>query len=339
MAHRFHPRSTPKENLHIFFRSIPWKLIVIIPIMVLLAVPTFIYGAHAGSGIIPSVTNMFYTLSNVSNLPTPTPLPAFLTTLPQVGSIQYTVGEGDNCDEILAYSMHMYGASQVFSDANANTVKQLSHDVGQDCHRLQPGMILTLSPQYPIVALGGVLLKIDAATARQVLPTPLIKVHSTEDYTPDCSKGCLLTLRITSTVTVHLNVQTALPLHLGAWIWTQAMLPHKVVPGFSNYPYADPTASFNGMTLRACDFQVNDTHDDDSVPCSQLEPNTINDDGGAWLLGVTGSNSLDHWRYPIHAPAGTQIMVWLQNDNGTLRYHRGDPIYRYDVLSQLYVKL
>ncbi|GLV57164.1 hypothetical protein KDH_40020 [Dictyobacter sp. S3.2.2.5] len=307
--------------------------------MVLLAVPTFIYGTHAGSGIIPSVTNMFYTLSNVSNLPTPTPLPAFLTTLPQVGSIQYTVGEGDNCDAVLAYRMHMYSASEVFSDANAVTVKQLSHDVGQDCHRLQPGMVLTLSPQYPLVALGGVLTKIEGSTTRQVLPTPLIKVPSKEDYTPDCSNGCLLTVRINSNVSVRLNVQTSLALHPGAWIWTQAMLPRKSIPGFSNYPYADPTASLNGKTLQACDFQVNDTHDDNSVSCSDLNPNTINVDGGAWLLGVTGSNSLDHWRYPIHASSGTQIMIWLENDNGALRYHRGDPIYRYDAISQLYVKL
>ncbi|WP_126549254.1 hypothetical protein [Dictyobacter kobayashii] len=312
---------------------------VILPIMVLLAVPTFIYGAHAGSGILPSVTNMFYTLSNVSNLPTPTPLPAFLTTLPQVGSIKYTIGEGDNCDAVLAYRMHMYSASQVFSDANPNTVKQLSQDLGQDCHRLQPGMVLTLSPQYPLVALGGVLLKIDAATARQVLPTPLIKVQSQEDYTPDCSKGCQLTVRITSNVTVKLIVQTSLSLHPGAWIWTQAMLPRKTVPGFNNYPYADPAASFNGMILRACDFQANDTHDDNSTPCSQLDPNTIDTDGGAWLLGVTGSNSLDHWHYKFHAPTGTQIMVWLESDNGVLHYHPGDPVYRYDVLSQLYVKL
>ena len=339
MAHRFHPRSTPKENLHIFYRSIPWKLMVILPIMIVLAVPTFIYGAHAGSGVLSSVTNMFYTLSNISNAPTPTPLPAFPTVLPRVGSIEHVIGEGDNCDAVLTYEMNMLGASEVFSDTNPATVKQLSHDVGLDCHSLQPGMRMRLSPQYPLVALGGVLLKIDPATAREVLPTPLIKIQSKEEYAPDCSKGCLLSVRITPEVKVRLIVHTTLALHPGAWIWTQARLARKEIPGFSQYPYADPNASLNGMTLQACDFQANDTHDDDSAACSDLDPNTIDVDGGSWLFGVTGSNALDHWNFKFHAPPGTQILVWLQDKGGHLSYHGGDPIYRYDPATRLYVKL
>ena len=119
------------------------------------------------------------------------------------------------------------------------------------------------------------------------------------------------------------------------------MLPRKSIAGFANYPYADPNANFNGMTLRACDFQVNDTHDDNAVPCDQLDPNTIDVDGGAWLLGVTGTNSLDHWHYNIHTSAGVRVMLWLDdnNNNGTLTYHKGSPIYRYDESSHLYVKL
>ncbi|WP_126626087.1 hypothetical protein [Dictyobacter alpinus] len=309
------------------------------PIMIVLAVPTFIYGAHAGSGVLSSVTNMFYTLSNVSNEPTPTPLPAFPTVLPRVGVIEHTIGEGDNCDAVLTYKMNMLGASEIFSDTNPSTVQQLGKDVGLDCHRLQPGMTMHLSPQYPLVALGGVLLKIEPATAREVLPTPLIKVQSKEEYAPDCSHGCLLTVRITPEVKVRLTVHTTLSLHPGAWIWTQARLARKAIPNFPNYPYADPNASLNGMALQACDFQANDTHDDDSLACSQLDPNSIDTDGGSWLFGVAGSNALDHWHYKIKAPAGTQILVWLQEHGGRLSYHAGDPIYRYDPATRLYVKL
>ncbi|WP_216368972.1 hypothetical protein [Dictyobacter arantiisoli] len=317
--------------------SIPWKLLVIVPILVILAIPTFIYGAHAGSNILPSVTSVFYKLSNISNMATPTPHPAFATVLPQVGSIHTTVSDGDSCDSLLAYRMHMYSSSQVFSDANPDTVKQLSNDVGQDCHRLQPDMTVTLSPQYPLVAISGVLTKIAAMTALQVLPTPLIKVQSTDEYTPDCSGGCMLTIRMNPEVSLHLTVHTELALHPGDWIWAQAMLPRKSIPGFGNYPYADPHSSLNNLSLRACDFQANDTHDDNSQVCSQLDPNTIDIDGGSWLFGVTGSNALDHWRYKISAPAGTQVLVWLTDSNGTLTYHPGDPVYRYDAASHLYV--
>lgn len=339
MARRFHPKSTPKENISFFFHSVPWKLLLLVPILVVFAVPTFIYGVHAGGGILPSVTNLFYSLSNVSNAPTPTPQPAFLTTLPQVGSVQYSVDDGDSCDAILAYRMHMYSASEVFSDTNPDTVKQLGKDVGQDCHRLQPGMPVTLSPQYPLVALGGVLLKIEAMTPQQVLPTPVIKIQSKEDYAPDCTGGCALTVRITPEVKVRVIVQTALPLHPGAWIWTQAMMPRKGIHGFKNYPYADPMAKLNGMELKACDFQANDTHDQGFTPCGDIDPNTIGTDGGSWLFGVTGSNSLDHWHYKVHAPAGTQVLLWLRDDNGVLNYHTGDPAYRYDASAHLYVKL
>jgi hypothetical protein len=340
MARRFRQSSTPKENLRIFFSSIPWKLLVVLPILLILAVPTFIYSAHTGGTIIPSLTSMFYAMSNVSTAPSPTPSPTLPTILPQVGSVQYQVVDGDNCDAALADKMHMYSASQVFSDTNPNTVKQLSKVIGENCHSLQPGMILKLSPQYPLVALSGVLLKISATSALQVLPTPLIKVQSTAAYAPDCSNGCMLTVRLAAGVNVRLNVQTGLSLYTGSWIWAQAMLPRKSIAGFSNYPYAVPNASFNGMTLNACDFQVNDTHDNNSVACDQLDPNTIDVDGGAWLLGVTGANALDHWHYAIHAPAGTQVMIWLDNNNDdTLTYHSGSPAYRYDTTSHLYVKL
>ena len=159
MARRFRQSSTPKENLHLFFVSIPWKLLFVLPIMLILGVPTFIYGTNIGGKILPSLTNMFYSLSNVSTAASPTPLPTFPTILPQVGPVQYQVANSDNCDAALIDKMHMYSASQVFSDANANTVTQLSKDIGQDCHKLQPGMIVKLSPQYPLVALSGVLLK------------------------------------------------------------------------------------------------------------------------------------------------------------------------------------
>ena len=341
MARQFRPRSTPKENLHIVARSIPWKLLVLIPVLIGLAVPVYVYASHAGNTVLPSVTDWFYKLSSAAPpQASPTPLPPLSSVLPQVGSIAYTVGTGDSCDSILAYHMHMYSAGEVFSDVKPETVQALNQAIGQDCHRLQPGMQLSLFPQYPLVAFGGELLKIDGATPQQVLPTPLIKVSRKEqDYAPDCSNGCMLTVLIASGVQVHLSVETTLALHTGSWVWAQAMLPRKAVSGFDTYPYADPAASLNNMSLRACDFQINSTHDDSSISCSQLNPNTIKTDNGAWLLGVTGSSALDHWHYPLQAPGGTRVLLWLSADNGSLKFQPGNPVYRYDDTTQKYVSL
>ena len=340
MARQFRPRSTPKDNLHIVARSIPWKLLVLIPVLIGLAIPVYLYASHLGSTVLPSVTGLFYKLSSAAPpQASPTPLPPLPSVLPQVGSIVYTVGTGDSCDSILAYHMHMYSAGEVFSDVKPETVQALNQAMGQDCHRLQPGMQLSLSPQYPLVAFGGELLKIDGATPQQVLPTPLINVAHKEDYAPDCSSGCVLTVRIASGVQVHVSVETTLALHTGSWVWTQAMLTRKTVSGFDTYPYADPTASLNNMPLRACDFQINSTHDDSSISCSQLNPNTIKTDNGAWLLGVTGSSALDHWHYALHAPSGTRVLLWLSADNGSLKFQPGNPVYRYDDTTQKYVIL
>ncbi len=340
MARQFRPKSTPKENLHIVARSIPWKLLVLIPVLLGLAVPAYIYASHVGSTVLPSVTAWFYKLSNAAPpQPSPTPLPPLPSVLPQIGSITYTVGTGDSCDSILSSRMHMYSAGEVFSDVKPETVRALNEAMGQDCHSLQPGMQLSLSPQYPLVAFGGELLKIDGATPQQVLPTPLVDVPHKEDYAPDCSNGCVLTVRIASGVQVHLSVETTLALHTGSWIWAQAMLIRKTVSGFDTYPYVDPAASLNNMSLRACDFQVNSTHDDSSISCSQLNPNTIKTDNGAWLLGVTGSSALDHWHYSLHAPSGTRVLLWLSDDNGSLKFHSGNPVYRYDDATQKYVNL
>ncbi|GAC1498319.1 MAG: hypothetical protein NVS2B12_03880 [Ktedonobacteraceae bacterium] len=341
MAHQFRPRSTPKDNLRIIAHSIPWKLLLLLPVLIGLAVPAYIYAARAGNTVFPSVTNLFYKLSNAAPAqPSPTPLPPLPSVLPKVGSIAYTVNGGDSCDSILAYHMHMYSAGEVFSDVKPETVQALNQAIGQDCHRLQPGMQLLLSPQYPLVAFGGQLLKIEGATPQQVLPTPLINVsRKQEDYAPDCTSGCMLTMLIAPGVQVHLSVETPLALHVGSWVWTQAMLARKNVAGFDNYPYADPTASLNNMSLRACDFQVNSTHDDSSISCSQISPNTIKTDNGAWLLGVVGSNALDHWHYPIHAPTGTRVLLWLSEDNGSLKFQPGNLAYRYDDTTNMYVHL
>ncbi len=341
MARQFRPRSTPKDNLHIVARSIPWKLLVLVPVLIGLAIPVYLYASRAGNEVLPSVTDWFYKLSSAAPpQASPTPLPPLPSVLPQVGSISYTVGTGDSCDSILAYHMHMYSAGEVFSDVKPETVQALNQTIGQDCHRLQPGMQVSLSPQYPLIAFGGQLLKIDGATPQQVLPTPLINVsHKDQDYAPDCSSGCVLTVLIASGVQVHLSVETTLALHTGSWVWTQAMLTRKTVSGFDTYPYADPAASLNNMSLRACDFQVNSTHDDSSISCSQLNPNTIKTDNGAWLLGVTGSSALDHWHYPLRAPRGTRVLLWLSADNGSLKFQSGNPVYHYDDAAQRYVTL
>lgn len=328
------------ENVRWYIRTIPWPLFILIPILLALAIPTFYLGTHAGQKVLPSMTNFFYNLGGPPPTATPTPLPPFPSILPQVGSQLYTVREGDSCDEMLAVQMRMRDAGTIFSDVKPNTVKALNASIGQDCHALQSGMVLILSPQYPLIALGGQVLKVDITSPQQVLPTPLINVNHQQQLGIDCSAGCLLTVRLAPGVQVQLSVQTALPVKVGSWVWAQAQLARKNVKGFAGYPYADPLATLNGMSLRACDLQVDNAHDDNSLSCDQLQLNTIDDDGGAWLFGVTGQSSLDHWRYPLHLPAGTRILLWLtSNPNGDLRYKPGNPVFRYNDTTHMYVKV
>lgn len=333
MADRIQSGSTPAQKK----RAIPWRPLLLVIILLILAFPAFKFGTGSGQRILPAVANFFYNISGPPPPPTPTPLPPFPASLPQFGSLLYTVQSGDSCDEMLAVQMRMADAGQIFSDVNPHTVKALSSVMGQDCHALQPGMVIKLSPQYPLAALGGVVLKVDATTPQQPLPTPLINVAH-QQVGIDCSNGCLLTVRIAPGTQIRLLVQTALPVHIGSWVWARAMLARKPITGFANYPYVDPGVSLNGMLLRACDLQVDNTHDDNSLACSQLLPNTIIDDGGAWLFGVTGPGSLDHWHYPLHLPAGTRVLLWLSAEsNGDLAFRRGNPLYHYDEDRQIYV--
>ena len=338
MARHFHHRGSPAELMRDALHHFPWRLLLLLPLLALLGIPAFLLGTHAGRQVLPAVTNIFYNMSNAAPVATPTPYPAFPSVLPRVGPVLYTVQEGDNCDEILTYKMRMTDAGTIFSDVKPQTVNALDAVIGQNCHALQPGMVLTLYPQYPLIAIGGVVLKIDATTQQQVLPTPLINVAPTQQVGVDCSGGCNLTVRIAPDVTVHLSMQTSLPVRVGSWVWAQASLARKVVSGFDNYPYADPNASLNGMSLRACDLQVDNVHDDNSQSCDQLTPNTIDDDGGAWLFGVVSPGGLNHWHYNLHLPVGTQVLLWLTTDNnGSLSFHRGNPVYRYDADAHLYI--
>ncbi len=339
MARRFHPRSTPGENFRIASRLMPWKALLLLVVLITLAALVFQFATHLGNNVLPGVTQLFYKLSAPPPLPTPTPFPAFPSALPQAGSILYTVQEGDSCDSILTYQMRMESAGEIFSDVKPETVRALNARLGHNCGVIQPGMVLALSPHYPLVALGGEITKIEAATPQQVLPTPLIHVADQEQAGPDCSGGCQLTLRVTPQVTVHLLVQTALSLHVHAWVWTQAMMPRQFVAGFPTYPYVDPKASLNGMSLRSCDLQVDTVHDNDGPSCRELTPNTIAIDHGAWLLAVAGANGLDHWHYPVHLAPGTRVMLWLSLEKGAFTFHPGDPLYRYDDASHVYVKV
>jgi hypothetical protein len=338
MAGRVYRRSTPAENLRIVLRTIPWRLLLLIPVLLIVSFPVFLFGTGAGQRLLPALTTYFY---NLGNPPTPvaTPYPAFPAVLPQPGSLLYTVQVGDNCDAILSTQMHMADAGQIFSDSTPANVKALDNAIGQDCHALQPGMVITLSPHYPLIALGGIVLKVEPSSTLQPLPTPLINV--TQQQTGiDCSTGCRLQVRITPKVQVALNVQTTLLVRAGSWVWAQAMLPRKAVAGFDAYPYADASASLNGAAMRVCDFQVDNTHDDNALSCSQLLPNTIVDDGGSWLFGVAGSGSLAHWRYPLRLPTGARVLLWLSLDNyGNLVYRKGDPVYRYDEQTHVYARV
>src|SRR5579859_295834 len=330
MANRFHLKgkgisSLPtRENLRTLLQTMLPRRYLIPILLVILGLVTFVYGIYVGRNIFASVTHFFYDLS-LAPVASPTPQPPLSKLLPQVETVLYTVQDGDSCDAILAYQMRMNQAGEVFSDVKPDTVQALNTALGQDCHHIQPGAVLKLSPQYPLVALGGIVEKIAALSPHQVLPTPLIRVRNTEPQGPDCSRGCALTVQIAPRVLVRLEVQTTLTIREGSWVWAQAMMARKRVPGFDAYPYVSTTTTLNGMTLQACDFQVDDVHDDNSLDCSQLQPNTIVADGGSWLFAVTGPGALDHWHYPIHLPPNTRVLLWLTDDGGTLVYHQGDP--------------
>ncbi len=338
MAGRVDRRNTPAENLRVVLRAIPWRLLLLIPVLLAIAVPVFLLGTRAGQRLLPALTTYIYNLGNAPS-PVATPYPAFPTVLPQPGSLPYTVQTGDNCDEILTAQMHMADAGQIFSDSLPATVKALDNVIGQNCHALQPGMVIRLSPQYPLVALGGIVLKVESTSTLQPFPTPLINVAQ-QQTSIDCSTSCRLEVRIAPNVQVTLVVQTTLAVRASSWVWVQAMLPRKAIAGFDAYPYADASASLNGTTMRVCDFQVNATHDANGLSCSQLVPNTIIDDGGSWLYGVAGSGSLAHWSYPLHLPNGTRVLVWLSLDNnGNLVYRKGNAVYRYDDQTHEYVRI
>lgn len=338
---RRYQKSTSGDNLRTFAGFMPWKLLILLPVLVAVAIPTYLIGTRMGGNFMPSLTSFFYKITDTDPQATPTPQPVLSSFLPQVGPVLYTVQDGDNCDSILADQMHMVDAGEVFSDVKPETVRALNDALGHNCGNLQPGVVLPLSPHYPLAAVGGQVLKIEATSPQQVLPTPLIKVTREVQSTVDCSGGCLLTVRLASQTQVHMLVQTSLSIRVGSWVWGQAEMARKKIKGFDNYPYADPAASLNGTLLHVCDLQVDNTHDDDGVSCDQLQPNTIEDDGGAWLVGVIGPAGLDHWHYPIRQAPGTRIMLWLTFDrhSGALKFQANNPIYRYDEGSHLYVKL
>lgn len=313
----------------------PLRMLLFVPFALLMVLPIFLYGMQVGQGIMPIVTNYFYTISDPSSTPIPTPPPSFPSSLPQMGMIRYTVQAGDSCDEMLTIQMRMEDAGQIFSDANPNTVKALDGLIGEDCHALQPGMIISLAPQYPLVALDGVVLKVGPTATLQPIPTPLITVP-TQSANVDCTNGCFLTVRIAQDTTIRLFVQTALPVRNGSRVWALATLARKPITGFANYPFVEPGASLNGMTLSACDLQVDKTHDPNALSCDQLLPNTIDDDGGAWIFGVTGPGGLGHWGYPLKLPSNSQVLIWLTNWNGKLSFHQGNPVYRYNETTRVY---
>lgn len=341
MSRRVHPHSTLAENLKLIGQIVPWRLFLLIPLLLFFAIPAFLFGTGAGHHFLPRLTGFFYNLSNTTPTILPTPLPPLTQLLPQPGAVIYSVQAADSCDEILSSQMNMVDAGEIFSDTIPQTIAALSSSLGQNCSDLQPGERMTLMPQYPLVALGGVVLNVYSLSPAQPLPTPLIPIQQHQQPGVDCSNGCLLNVRIAAGVEVKLSVQTAIPVPVGAWVWAQATYPRKPIAGFANYPYADPATSLNGKTLRVCDFQVNDTHDDNSLSCDQLTPNTIDDDGGAWLFGVTGKGGLNHWDYHLqHLASGTQVLLWLSVDsNDNLIYSKGNPAYRYDQTLHYYVPI
>jgi hypothetical protein len=167
MTNRVHPRHTLPEKRPLVIPALPWRLLLLMSYLLIIGIPAFLFGSRVGQRVLPTLTNYFYNSSGTPPLPTPTLLPPFPKILPQPGSLLYTAQPGDSCDEILSAQMHMTDAGQIFNDANPNTMKALNSAIGQDCHALQPGMVIKLSPHYPMVALGGEVLKVEAISPQQ----------------------------------------------------------------------------------------------------------------------------------------------------------------------------
>lgn len=322
------------------WRPLTWKVVGLLSAIILIVIPTYLAAQRVGSKLVPKLTSLFYDASN-PDASRPVVLPAFPSVLPLVGTIPYTVQEGDSCDSILAYQMRFTNASEVFSDQKPETVRTLSANLGQDCHKLKPDMLLTLSPQYPLVAFGGKVLHVGSLKSPQAVPTPLITLPHVERYAPDCTQGCLLSVKIAPRVQVYLTVYTTADIFPGSWIWSQATLAHKVVANFADYPYADPVASLNGMALQACTFQIDGAppQAQTSLSCDDLTAENIHMDGGAWLFSVMSPSALGHWHYPLNVPSNSRVLIWLSNDKTGLTFHTGDPVYRYDQASRSYVKV
>ena len=276
--------------------------------------------------VLAPIGYVLYTRSTpgTSHVSTTTSPPTANTVPPQPGRILYTVQPGDQCDEILSTRMRMTMATQIFNDSRPATVQALNAALGHNCNLLQSGLVLPLSPQYPLVAIQGQVLKIEAMNAQQV--------------SPNCATDCRLLVSIAPHVQVRLTVKTQLKVRVNSSIWAQAMMARKSVQGFDTYPYVDTNASIAGMSLRACDLQVDAVHDNGSLGCNQIMPNTIDSDGGSWMFGVTGPEGLDHWNYQLHLPARTRVLLWLTKENGNLSFHTGSPIYRYNETMHAYVK-
>src|SRR5258708_12738081 len=91
VADRIQPRSTPAEKKRVVIRAKPWRPLLLIVILLILAFPAFKFGTGAGQRIFPPVANFFYNISRPPLPPTPPPLPPFLAPLPPFASFPYTI--------------------------------------------------------------------------------------------------------------------------------------------------------------------------------------------------------------------------------------------------------
>src|SRR5260221_4566030 len=99
MAGHVQRPSTPGGNQRAIARAIPWRLLLLLPILIILAFPAFLFGTKQGQRLLPTLTSYFYNISGPPPSPTPTPLPPFSTLLPQSGSILYSLLAGRSIAE------------------------------------------------------------------------------------------------------------------------------------------------------------------------------------------------------------------------------------------------
>ena len=90
MTNSVFPRPAVPEKRSFAMPALPWRLLILISFLLTIGIPAFLFGTRVGQRVLPTLTNYFYNSSGTPP-PTPTPLPSFPVTVPQPGSLLYSI--------------------------------------------------------------------------------------------------------------------------------------------------------------------------------------------------------------------------------------------------------